>query len=137
MPVSLDKFPRTPAEVAGAVLDGIGADPEAFAMESWVDLYGAASLPPDGDVCGTTMCAAGWAAHVTGWTLVVSWDAVPVVDRWGEDDGESSVYAEKDGVRRHIDDVAEEVLDLKGNETFWIASEEDAIERLREIAGRS
>ncbi|MFF1469116.1 hypothetical protein [Streptomyces mirabilis] len=137
MPVSLTKELRTPAEVAGAVLDAIAADPESFRMETWVDLSGASSLAPNGDVCGTTMCAAGWAAHVTGWTLHVAWEPQEVTDRYGEDVGIASEWAEKDGVRRKIDDVAEEVLGLGDDETFWLMSEQNAIERLREIAGRA
>ena len=137
MPVSLTKELRTPAEVAGAVLDRIAADPESFRMETWVDLHGASSLAPNGDVCGTTMCAAGWAAHVTGWALHMAWEPQKVTDRRGEDDGDTTEWAEKDGVRRRIDDVAEEVLGLGDHETFWTVTEDHAIERLRKIAGRA
>ncbi|MFE5369224.1 hypothetical protein [Streptomyces mirabilis] len=135
MPVTLKKVLKTPEQVAQAVLDGIAGDPESFDMDYWVDLYGAESLPPEGDVCGTTLCAAGWVAHVTGWTLHTSWDNVHVVDRRGEGDDYVREYAERDGVRRRIDDVAQEALGLRDGETFWTESAESAIKRLREIAG--
>lgn len=64
-------FPATPAEVASAILEAIAAQPEAFTMEHWAMLLGVHSLVPDeAPACGSTLCAAGWAAHVTGWTLV-------------------------------------------------------------------
>lgn len=93
MTVSLRKIPSTPAEVAAAVLDAIEAHPEALDMSAWfAPTEGREEVRPDDDLCGTTMCIAGWVAHVTGWTLLVDTD-------------EGRAYAEQDGVRLGVDEV--------------------------------
>jgi hypothetical protein len=127
--------PTTPAEVAAAVLDGIsGTQGEAFSMTYWFapegQYGGVGRLAPDETpTCGTTLCAAGWAAHVTGWTLVHAGEDVPLGGGFT-----CPVYAEKNGVRRYIDIVAQEALGLSDSETFWYVSAERALFRLREIA---
>lgn len=125
-------LPSSPAEVAGAVLDAIEANPGAFDMSRWVDLpqYGRFT-PDEAPNCYTTMCAAGWAAHLTGWTLVqVDEEDLP-------EDADDSVWAEKDGQRELVCEVARVALGLENEETFWFSPRETAIERLREIAGRT
>jgi hypothetical protein len=118
----------TPAEIAGEVLDAILATPAAFDMSSWAALGLETELRPEADpVCGTTLCAAGWVAHLTGWTIIQT-----VNDRGGQ----RTVLAERDGVTRSISLVAEEALGLTGEDAFWIETEEDAIHELRKIAGR-
>ncbi|MET9081421.1 hypothetical protein ABZX77_05880 [Streptomyces sp. NPDC004237] len=135
-------LPSTPAEVAAAVLDGIENYPGAFDMENWASLEDTPRLEPHRPpTCGTAMCAAGWTAHVTGWSLVdlPSGEEVEVfADRA---DGtqyltRADVYAEKDGERRLICDVAREALGLTDSNTFWYQGADTALERLREIAGR-
>ncbi|WND33988.1 hypothetical protein RI578_06625 [Streptomyces sp. BB1-1-1] len=110
-------YPDTPAAVAAAVLDAIEAEPGAFDMSTWFWSSNATSLPPQQTPdCGTTMCAAGWAAHLTGWTL-------------------RGTVATKDGQVREIEDVARKALGLKTDSLFY-TNADDAIETLRTIAGR-
>lgn len=64
----------TPAEVAQAVLAGIEGERGAFSMNDWISFAGLSGRyvlrPEDNPMeCGTTLCAAGWACHVTGWTI--------------------------------------------------------------------
>ncbi|WP_416976682.1 hypothetical protein [Streptomyces sp. T028] len=139
-------YPETPAAVAAAVLDQVEAHPEAFYMGAWVEL-GAGNYPAllasVAPACGTTLCAAGWAAHLTGWHIVVLPDDDPVEDIIVvEDDGtesvtRGSVFAEKDGERRLIGQVAANVLGLTRTQTFWYGDPETALSRLRQIAGRA
>lgn len=135
----------TPAEVAAAVLDGIENYPGSFDMENWARLTDIDALQPDrAPTCGTAMCVAGWAAHVTGWTLVDApynddQDEEPVLitDSQGLTSLEFvTVYAKKDGVNRLISDVARDALGLTQPQTFWHARPAVALQRLRQIAGR-
>ncbi|MDG9703800.1 hypothetical protein [Streptomyces sp. DH37] len=116
----LTQQPQTPAALARAILDAIRAQPDAFDMEEWTNLAPGEELEPGAITCGTTLCAAGWAAHLTGWTIV----STPL-----------SVYAEKDERTCNIGDAACEALGLTEDETFWWEDEETAIHRLEEIAG--
>lgn len=68
----------TPAAAARAILDAIKANPQRHDQTSWVKLVDAngdwlCDVPHataiDPTECGTTMCVAGWAAHLNGWTL--------------------------------------------------------------------
>ena len=139
------QLPGTAAEVAVAVLEGIQTYPTAFDMDTWVGLRDIGQFEPeDAPACGTTMCAAGWAAHVTGWTLV---DDLYENDELDEpvlitySDGVTSfqyqrVYATKDGINRPINEVAREALGLTPEETFWYDDARTALIRLRQIAER-
>ncbi len=112
-------YPSTPAAVAAAVLDAIEKYPEAFDMNSWAYLPDSDPLRPDETpVCGTTMCVAGWAAHLTGWTI-----------------SSGTHQATKDGRQRWIEDVAQEALDLDMPDLFHMPAR-TALAELREIAGR-
>lgn len=136
------RCPETPAEVAAAVLDAIEHRPDVFDMHNWVRLPDRDELRPTAEPsCGTKLCAAGWAAHLTGWTLVDlgEEDYADVTVR--DDDGTESlitcsVFAEKGAERRLIDHVAADALDLTPDETFWYGDGPTAIARLQEIAGR-
>ncbi|MFF2094820.1 hypothetical protein [Streptomyces sp. NPDC058202] len=110
----------TPAQVADAVLDAIEANPAAFDMATWFWPRGPRRtlLPEQTPECGTTMCIAGWAAHLTGWTLL--------------SDGLSG---SRDGVTEDVADIAAEALGLTMHNIFYDSADE-AIECLREIAGR-
>lgn len=113
------RLPSTPAEVAGAVLDMIEQYPDQFDMSTWFYRAKGSVLAPQEPVdCGTTMCVAGWAAHLTGWTLRGS-------------------LAHKGSQAEYIENVGREALGLDAHTDglFW-ASADDAIEVLREIAGR-
>lgn len=123
-------IPSTPREVAAAVLDAITAQPEAFDMGGWVSLWPGQELAPDAPICGTTMCVAGWAAHLTGWKLVHSRDGVDV---GGEDP--AHVYAEKGDERRYIESVAQTALGLHGDGIFFGRADE-ALYELERLAGR-
>jgi hypothetical protein len=117
-------YPQTPAEVAAAVLDAIEARPDTLYMKTWATLPAGVLHPSDKIECGTTMCIAGWAAHLTGYTL----------RREAEDVG---IYAEKDSGKYEVENVAAEALGLGPDETsmFWLPAPE-ALQQLRAIAGR-
>ena len=113
-------YPETPAAVAAAVLDAIERQPNTLSMGEWYHHPQSLALLPSAEPdCGTTMCVAGWAAHVTGWTLTNDHDAA------------------KDGQTQTIEFVATQALGLDEdtNDLFWDPAE-DAIAELREIAGR-
>lgn len=135
-------LPRTPAQIAGIVLDQIEAHPGVFDMQNWARLPRMTRLAPDASPsCGTTLCAAGWIAHVTGWTLVdlPGDDQAQVIGRLDsgvEYNTYAQCYAEKDGERRQICDVARDALGLESSETFWYDHADTALARLRQIAGR-
>lgn len=115
--------PATPATVASAVLDAIEAQPDAFDMEQWARLPEALRLAPEeAPPYGSQLCAAGWTAHVTGWTLVCLPDEEPTEVIGMDHDGDeyealASVYAERGGERRLICDVAAKALDLEPGTT--------------------
>lgn len=132
MPVTLRKELRTPAQVAGAVLDEIAAHPGNFEMEQWTTLGPGEELGPDDPIGNYRLCAASWIARVTGWTLIHAYEDTVVYDRWGEEDDELRLYAERDDERRAVSDVANEALGA----SFWLATEEAALAQLRKIAGR-
>lgn len=143
MPAAVpERLPSTPAEVAAAVLDNIKQYPSAFDMNEWANLADSPRLPADqAPECGTTLCAAGWVVHVTGWTVVDlppgQAEDVLTTDHKGREFLEPvTVYAEKHGEKRLIWDVAREALGLNEEQTFWYASDETALARLAEIAGR-
>ncbi|WP_328499601.1 hypothetical protein OG828_49315 [Streptomyces sp. NBC_00457] len=136
------KKPETPANVASAVLDAIEAQPNVFSMDHWAYLPEALRLAPEeAPACGSQLCAAGWTARLTGWTLVSLPDEEQTEVTGTDDDGDeyetlASVYAERGEERRLICDVAAKALGLKPNETFWYVDAPTALKRLREIAGR-
>lgn len=136
MPVSMRKELHTPAQIAGAVLDEIAGHPRNFEMDQWTTLAPGEELGPDDPIGDVRLCAASWIARVTGWTLVHSYEDTVVFDRWGEEDDEVRSYAERGTERRHVSDVAIEALKIDAFESFWTASEDTALARLRVIAGR-
>ncbi|MCQ9178561.1 hypothetical protein KMT30_05855 [Streptomyces sp. IBSBF 2953] len=135
-------YPTTPAAVAAAILDKIEQYPEMLDMDTWVNFESDAETLPAGTApaCGTSLCAAGWAAHVTGWTLRYD-SSRPRKATRGEDGDDrltaSEIYAQKGDERRMIADVAADALGLTpGKTTFWYDEADVAMSRLREIAGR-
>ncbi|MCC9154879.1 hypothetical protein LZP81_30935 [Streptomyces parvulus] len=115
-------YPSTPGAIAAAVLDAVEQNPEAFDMTSWLYLPDADLLRPnETPTCGTTMCIAGWAAHLTGWTL--------------SNGAHGAHVATKDGRTRWIEDVAQEALGLDMPDLFHKHAR-TALAELREIAGR-
>ncbi|MFF9097593.1 hypothetical protein ACF1AX_31280 [Streptomyces sp. NPDC014802] len=111
-------YPETPAQLAAAILDAIEAKPEAFDMTTWFSSRGPL-MPDEEPDCCTTMCIAGWAAHLSGWTLDES-------------------CAVKPGARRWIEDAAADALGhdlVNTTNLFWLPPD-DALEVLRELAGR-
>ncbi|MFI5973557.1 hypothetical protein [Streptomyces sp. NPDC051452] len=137
---TVTKYPATPAAVASAVLDAIEAQPHAFDMEDWVYFPDAGQLPPDAEPeCGTTLCAAGWAARAAGWTIVALDDDSRTQVLVRQPDGTDETvtvrtFAQKGEERRLIAQVGAEVLGLKPGETFFYADASTALHRLREIA---
>lgn len=141
MQTSTPNLPSTPAEVAAAVLDQIECYPDAFDMAVWIDgpYTGDFAFPPGTEpVCGTTLCAAGWAASVTGWTIVNGDQAEQVISLLpdgGETTAWSTCYAEKGSERRFVKDVAAAALGLGEGPTFFYDPADQALLRLRQIAG--
>ncbi|MGQ4344113.1 hypothetical protein [Streptomyces sp. SAS_275] len=130
----------TPAETAAAVLDAIEANPDAFSMSDWCRLPDGAPLPPDvAPPCGSTLCAAGWTAHLTGWTLVISDALVPVViplPDGTEAQGFAFEYAHRNGEFREIAHAANIALGLEPGHELWTAAPDVTLRRLRSIARR-
>lgn len=106
-----------PAEHAQGALDSIELEEQAFNMGRWCSNVPEEGLLPNvrPSSCGTTLCAAGFVAHNAGWRIIPGGDA------------------EKDGVSRHVEDVAR---DLLGPNTDWIfyTNAETAKNALRMIA---
>lgn len=137
-------YPDTPAAIAQAALDGINTHREAFHMRFWYTPDSAlpggggtavGSLTPDeAPPCGTVLCAAGWIAHVTGWTLVRTDKLVELTDPYAGGYQRVHVFAEKDGVRAHVETVADRLLGVLSNVAPWYDSEEEALDFLRAVA---
>jgi hypothetical protein len=129
-----------PADVAAAVLDAIEANPGAFSMSDWCRLPGGTPLPPRvTPLSGSTLCAAAWVAHLTGWTLVDADDLVQVTVRLSggtEYQRYAYSYVHRNGERRTIANVADVALWLEPGHDLWIGSADTSLWRLREIAGR-
>lgn len=123
--------------LAQLILDNVTQAPEHFEMADWFD-GPVNKIRPGDDLCGTTMCVAGWAAHLTGWTLIDNIVGVEVTRQWnGHGITEcTSVYAEKDGMRRTIADVAADALDLGSDYGLFHGTADDALACLAEIARR-
>ncbi|MFB7596919.1 hypothetical protein [Streptomyces sp. NPDC056160] len=119
---TVNPYPTTPAKVAAAILDAIDYEPAAFNMGTWATLPTGKLKPGEEIQCGTTMCVAGWAAHLTGHTL-----------QSDEDNGVIAVTA--DGRERDVEEVAAEALGLDDTGMFWDTAS-DARAQLRTIAGR-
>ncbi|MFF9310126.1 hypothetical protein ACF1BS_04360 [Streptomyces sp. NPDC014748] len=120
---TVNPYPTTPATVAAAILDAIERHPDALDMGNWAHIP-AGDLKPDDEIqCGTTMCIAGWAAHLTGYTLHCY--------------GDNDVEAVKDGVAYPVEEAATQALGLTldANGMFWLHAQ-DALAELRRIAGR-
>lgn len=132
-------YPTTPSAVAQAALDSIRARPAAFNMSLWFspngNPTGVGSLAPDEKpACGSTLCAAGWVVHVAGWTLVrLPRGESTYTNGRGELEW-TRVLAEKNGVRRLVDEVANELLYIDAHEEPWHGSADEAIEFLERIA---
>lgn len=65
---------RTPAELATEILAAIEREPLAFSMYSWVRADDPEEhpvlLPEESPAsCGTTLCVAGWAMHLSGYKV--------------------------------------------------------------------
>jgi hypothetical protein len=115
--------PTEVAELAGRILDAIEANPGAFDMDAWYRNPARAELLPDAEpACGTTMCIAGWAAHLTGWTL----------GRYSR--------ASKGGVGRFIENVAADALGFTESDSSTVSlfhmPAYKALAELRAMAGR-
>lgn len=120
------------AELARKILDRIDQQPDNFDMSDWFRRSGGnVTLRPTEEVdCGTTMCLAGWAAHLSGYTLISR-----TVDH--ADGGlETLVIASKDGVERGLTGVAMKLLGINDDLPFH-DDEDGAREWLGNTAARS
>ena len=129
-----------PNEVAAAVLKIIELERGVFDMQAWfekLDEDGSmlpATVEPGQSLCGTTVCAAGGAAYVAGWTLRYDSGGATIEDRHGNKKY-TTVWAEKDGARKLIHEVGTEALGLAPYETFFYEDDETAVNELKRIAG--
>ncbi|WP_035838902.1 hypothetical protein [Kitasatospora azatica] len=108
-----------PADVAGLVLTAISAAPHALDMHSWYSTADDQPLTPEKEPgCDTTLCVAGWTAHLTGWTLI------------------NGAWARRDTSTRLIDDVARHALGLTGRQAghLFHTDRQIALLMLRQIA---
>ncbi|MFE4997834.1 hypothetical protein ACFRH4_42225 [Streptomyces mirabilis] len=104
-------------------------------MSDWCRLPGGTPLPPRvAPLSGSTLCAAAWVAHLTGWTLVDADDLVQVTVRLpgGTEYQRYYSYAHRNGERRTIASVADVTLGLEPDHDLWIGSADTALSRLRE-----
>lgn len=104
---------------ARRVLEAIEIHKDNFDMYHWVFFEGELdALEPNADPeCGTTLCVAGWAAHLDGWRI-----------------RRSDSLAEKNGIVRPIANVGLQFLGLKSDDIFFDSDEEVAKTFLRELA---
>jgi hypothetical protein len=107
------------ADRARRVLEAIEIHKDNFDMYHWVFFEGELdALEPNADPeCGTTLCVAGWAAHLDGWRI-----------------RRSDSLAEKNGIVRPIANVGLQFLGLKSDDIFFDSDEEVAKTFLRELA---
>jgi hypothetical protein len=97
-------------DVAQKILDLFDLNPDLHDQAAWFSIdmdSGATELPPAGEVeeydCGTTMCVAGAACHVTGYTL------------------RPAALVTKDGVDcGHLEDTARRVMGLARHQADWL-----------------
>lgn len=138
-------------ELADKIRSIIGMRPDVHDQSNWFQVYegNAKSLSPE-DIrvnellqeirdseekgidyrefepvieCGATLCVAGWACILEGYTLA--------------DDADKTIVAEKDGVRTKVQDKAAELLGLDNDLATWLfcrTDDEQAIEALDELA---
>jgi hypothetical protein len=112
----------TPAEVASAALRGIDTDRQSFRMDSWMSSPVGTLLPETNPAsCGTTLCAAGWVAHVSGWTVMRGGQC----HRRRPDGSVQTAF---------IGRVARDALGLPEKQTFWYVPDEAAYNILQDIA---
>lgn len=109
----------TQQQYAIKILDAIQDEQEQlrnFNMASWVVSAGALVVPGEQLDCGTTMCVAGWACYLAGWTLN------PYTD-----------LASKDGETHDIQGLAAKLLDLD-TESLFFTENEVAVAILKRMA---
>lgn len=115
------------ATLARKILDQITTQPQHFDMTEWFDTPGGGTIHPDRPLgCGTTLCIAGWAAHLTGWTL-----------ERRTDDSRVDYVARKDDVTTDgVCDIAILARDLLGlaNDTLFYEGAHVAVPLLQQIA---
>lgn len=129
----------TSTDLAQRILDQITQHPDNFSMDSWFYRPGNnEELPSDAPVeCGTTMCIAGWAAHLSGWTLVHHIEYEDIAAEQEGEGGEVIVIAEKEGEEsRDIVLLAKELLGLAQDDLFY-GSNEGALERLQALVDQT
>lgn len=105
-----------PTETAAAILACIEAEPHRHDQAHWK----AAIRDDHGNVCGTTMCVAGWAAHLHGWEF-----------------GPGDMGGTRLGVIRSIASIGRDALGLcpaAADRLFHDATNDGAIRVLHDIA---
>lgn len=115
-----------PETLAADILTAIELEPSGFHMRHWANSEFGHLLTPEQSpaACGTTLCIAGWALHLSGYSLETA-------------KGTTHVLAE-DGHLSLISDVATELLglhDYEAEELFWCTHNTPlAKEMLKQVA---
>lgn len=119
------------AVLAQKILDNIAKHPDSFDMDNWFkrDDEREVLRATEEITCGTTLCVAGWAGHLSGYTLSHHLDDTGDVPRM-------LALASKDGVGRPLTAVAMKLLGLS-NDSLFHTDEDGAREWLGNIAARS
>lgn len=116
-------------ELCRRILDAIDAEPDAFDMNAWAwtpqvlegvdpeEADGAVLVEPGPlNVCGTTMCLAGWAVHLEGWKIT------------------NDAKATKDGLVQYVDVLAVDLLGIDDDASVFYVGATAAREWLEENA---
>lgn len=106
-------MPRTPQELAAEILN-IAEKGEHFEMDSWFEGVEEGIGADEEPQCCTTMCIAGWAAHLEGWDLLFDADGQPFAAK-----GRDAI--EIDTLGRKLLDLPDDSLFYQGNATALIA----------------
>ncbi|MCZ1012358.1 hypothetical protein [Streptomyces lydicus] len=110
------------AELAARIITAIEKRPATHDQSDW--MAGATRLTADEEVgCGTTLCVAGYAAHLTGYTLELA---------------SGVVRASKNGLTDYVDHVARTELGITADDAedlfYGELDRDDVLAALRYLA---
>lgn len=126
-----------PRELAAKIVEKIEANPATFDMDSWIrrsdyDDPARDSITPDEapNECDTTLCAAGWAVHLSGYDIAYGG---PVLSR--EEREELNIAPDSYGQDSWVC-LGAALLGISRSSAWHIfaTTEEDALHHLRSIA---
>lgn len=119
-------------ELAKKIKAAITAKPELWDQHKWAavesDNVGSLLDFTEGEgvelTCGTTMCIAGWACHLSG--EKIDW-------RSSEHDGDNQIVASRLKSGEMIEDRAAQLLGVDGSDLFYVYNEETVLDHLDQI----